>query len=86
NFGCSGTNCENERNYTFPLPPEGLRYEHYSEIDFYIFYNWTAYGLTIGEGHVGLYADDRSERYIWQNYSFTDASGRVWSNFTFDES
>src|SRR3989338_3572002 len=85
NFGCSGSSCEDEMSYTFPVSPEGLRYESHSQIDFYIFYNWTGYGLTIGEGHVGFHDDDGRERYIWQNYSFTDASGRVWANFSLDE-
>jgi len=54
-------------------------------MDFYIFYNWTAYGLTIGEGGVSIYDDMRMKKIIWQNYSFTGTSGRVWSNYTLDD-
>ena len=86
NLGCSGADCENIRNYTFPLSPGGLKYESHSQIDFYIFYNWTGYGLTIGEGYVGLHDDMGSEKIIWQNYSHDAVGGRIWSNYTFDES
>ncbi|MCK5321427.1 hypothetical protein KAJ38_02510 [Candidatus Pacearchaeota archaeon] len=84
-IGCTGSNCSSDSVfYNFTTTP-GLRYEEHSEVDYYITYNWSAYGLTIGEGKVNMICDDGVERILWQNYSFSNASGSAWANYTFDE-
>jgi hypothetical protein len=83
-IGCSDSSCSISQNYTFTKPPEA-RYEKLSQIDFYISYDWSAYNLTIGQGYVNISDDNDGIKLVWQNYSFADIQGSVWSNYTLDE-
>ncbi|MFH1801758.1 MAG: hypothetical protein ABH804_02925 [archaeon] len=86
-LGCSGASCDTETSFTFTEPSE-LRYKEHSRIDMKVYYEWTGYRITVGEGLVGLRDASGNELIQWQNYSLNSSgsSGTVWVNYTLDES
>jgi len=80
---CTTADCSSTATYTFTKPSEA-RYEAMTEADFYISYNWSAYGLTIGEGMVNFSNDNGAQKIIWQNYSHSNSDGKVWMNYSID--
>ncbi|MFH1711273.1 MAG: hypothetical protein ABH840_03105, partial [Nanoarchaeota archaeon] len=81
--GCSGTSCSSTKSFTFSKPSDAT-YEKMSEIDFYINYSWQGFGLSLGEGYVNITDDNGIKRRVWQNFSYTSSSGKVWANYTID--
>jgi hypothetical protein len=80
-MGCSGSSCTDSDSYAF-TKPTNPRYEKLTNLDFYTFYNWTDYAMTLGEGSLSFTDDWGNQRIAWQNYSFSDISGTFWSNYT----
>ena len=90
NIGCgftSGTSCAGVTNFNFSKPGNA-RYETLSNVNFTIFYNWTGFKTTIGQGFVNISDDDGNEKIIWQNYSLLDSgtSGTITANYTMNGS
>ena len=68
-IGCATSSCSSTQAFTL-TKPSAYRYEGLKEIDFLVFYNWTAAGLTIGEGSVNFSDDNNNPLPAWQEYSF----------------
>ncbi|MBI4009878.1 MAG: hypothetical protein HY361_01625, partial [Candidatus Aenigmarchaeota archaeon] len=85
NIGCSSSSssCSSTNSYTFSKPTNA-RYEKLSEVDFYVNYSWSGINLSIGEGGINFSDDYNVRRIAWQNFSFKDANGRLWSNYSID--
>ncbi|MBU4352969.1 MAG: hypothetical protein KJ939_07880, partial [Nanoarchaeota archaeon] len=83
-IGCTGANCETQQQYTFSQP-ENVRYGRLREVDFYIYKNWTAQGLTIGQGKIN-FTNDVSETFnVWQEATFENKGERKWINYSISE-
>ena len=68
NIGCSGVNCKTNTNYSFFIPSSNLRYPRLSRTDFYISYNWTGEGISIGQ--IGAaFGSGKYNNLIWQDYT-----------------
>ncbi|MBU2483401.1 MAG: hypothetical protein KJ760_20135, partial [Proteobacteria bacterium] len=90
NIGCSitsGNECSSTTQFTFSKPADP-RYEKLNNVSMLVFYNWTDYKITIGEGYVKTQDDNGNEVIVWQNYSILDydgVSGSVLANYILDE-
>ncbi|MGB9693770.1 MAG: hypothetical protein ACPLYF_02900, partial [Fervidobacterium sp.] len=85
NIGCVGSSCSLTQSYTF-TKPLNARYEKLKEINFLISYDWKGQNVTIAQGYVNFTDDTNAWKLAWQNYSFVTANGKVWSNYSIDES
>ncbi|MBI4010468.1 MAG: hypothetical protein HY361_04775, partial [Candidatus Aenigmarchaeota archaeon] len=83
-LSCQGKSCNSFNSYTFSKPTNA-RYEKLSEVDFYIVYNFTGGNTAIAEGMVNFSDDLGINRIAWQNYSFANSNGTLWSNYSIDE-
>ncbi|UCC91586.1 MAG: hypothetical protein JSV39_04745 [Candidatus Aenigmatarchaeota archaeon] len=76
----SSNTTTNSFGFSHPAEP----YEKISEIRMLVNYNFTGTNLTIGEANVSVEDDSNLYRLAWQNYSFENVQGQVWSNYTMD--
>jgi len=83
NIGCSGSRCTSVESFSFTKPSDA-RYEKLSQINFSIYYNWTGTNVTIGQGLVNITDDLGAAKLVWQEYSFTDTSRNLLSNYSID--
>ena len=79
---CQGEECFINVEHSFPFL--GQPYERVTQVDFNIFYNWTAQDLTIGEGYLLFDGDQNINMTAWQNFTLDSSSGTVWVNYTLD--
>ncbi|GIU68388.1 MAG: hypothetical protein KatS3mg001_238 [Candidatus Pacearchaeota archaeon] len=90
-IGCSfssGNECSSVSSFTFSKP-SNARYEKLSSVNATIFYNFTDFKMTVGEGAINFSDDFNKFRILWQNYSITTpdgTSGTVVANYTLDSS
>ncbi|MCG2719178.1 MAG: hypothetical protein L6266_00360, partial [Nanoarchaeota archaeon] len=82
-IGCTSASCSSSQEYSFSQP-SSMRYGNLKNMEFYIHSDWTAIGLTIGEGQVNITGDNEKEYTIWQDYYFENINSNTWINFTIE--
>ncbi|MBU2638069.1 MAG: hypothetical protein KJ955_03790, partial [Nanoarchaeota archaeon] len=83
-IGCTGSSCSTLQSYTLSKPASPT-YESLRDIAFYVYYNWSATGMTIGEGLVNFTDDNGLAMPAWQDYRFNPSGGNIWINYTLEE-
>ncbi|MEM5844548.1 MAG: Ig-like domain-containing protein, partial [Candidatus Aenigmatarchaeota archaeon] len=85
NINCFGSSCSLTQAYSF-TKPNNARYEKLKEANFLISYEWKGQNVTIGQASVSFADDLLNYKIAWQNYSLGSSNGKVWGNYSIEES